>query len=260
MSTAPPLGGLRRPAGPTESGRRGGSRDRPEALPLSPEGFERAAVPHGPPSSTARLADFRRRPAQGPRIESCFRGPRFYLLPGKRLGRRAIAHSGPPSAGGSTRPLAEERGGAKNAFMRISARKAPAIRGPEPSRVLGALAEPTRLRIVAILLHVEEICGCDVEAVLGTTQSRASRHLSTLRAAGIVEDERRGAWVYHRLAARAPRWLRSILEAVHAAVRADPEVGRALDRLERRGRSRDCDGLLSRGRGRVRSARLTCCG
>ncbi len=171
-----------------------------------------------------------------------------------------IVHSSPPSPGGRKAPLAEERAGAKNAPMRMSAREALAIRGLEPSRVLGALAEPTRLRIVAILLHVEEICGCDVEAVLGTTQSRASRHLATLHAAGIVEDERRGAWVYHRLAARAPRWLRAILEAVHDAVRADPEVRRALDRLERRGLSRDCDGLPPRGRGRVRSARLTCCG
>ncbi len=169
-------------------------------------------------------------------------------------------HSGPLSTGGGKAPVAEERAGTKNASMRISATEALAVRGPEPSRVLGAFAEPTRLRIVAILLHVEEICGCEVEAVLGTTQSRASRHLATLRAAGIVEDERRGAWVYHRLAARAPRWLRTILEAVHDAVRADPEVRRALDRLERRGRSRECDGLPPRGRDRVRSARLTCCG
>jgi ArsR family transcriptional regulator len=62
-----------------------------------------------------------------------------------------------------------------------------------------ALGDETRLRIVALLSH-GDLCVCHVESALGLSQPNASRHLAVLRAAGIVEGERRGGWVHYRLA------------------------------------------------------------
>lgn len=62
-----------------------------------------------------------------------------------------------------------------------------------------ALSDETRVRIVALLLLRRELCVCDVEGVLGITQSKASRHLRALRAAGLVEDRRDGPWVHYAL-------------------------------------------------------------
>ena len=63
-----------------------------------------------------------------------------------------------------------------------------------------ALADETRLRIVRLLQELGEHCVCDVETGLDVTQSRASRHGTTLRQVGLVADRREGQWVYYRLA------------------------------------------------------------
>ena len=62
-----------------------------------------------------------------------------------------------------------------------------------------ALGDETRLRIVALLSH-GPLCVCHVETALGLSQPNASRQLGVLRSAGIVEAERKGSWVYYRLA------------------------------------------------------------
>jgi ArsR family transcriptional regulator len=67
------------------------------------------------------------------------------------------------------------------------------------SRLFKALGDETRLRIVALLSH-GELCVCHLEAALGLAQPAVSRHLATLRAAGVVADRRAGRWVHYRLA------------------------------------------------------------
>ena len=66
------------------------------------------------------------------------------------------------------------------------------------SRLFKALADETRLRIVALLSH-GDLCVCHLEEALRLSQPKVSRHLATLRAAGVVEDHRDGTWVYYRL-------------------------------------------------------------
>jgi ArsR family transcriptional regulator, arsenate/arsenite/antimonite-responsive transcriptional repressor len=84
------------------------------------------------------------------------------------------------------------------------------------SRLFKALGDETRLRILALLSH-GELCVCHLEAALGLSQPRISRHLATLRAAGVVEDRREGSWVYYRLAPQpdgdCERQLQSLVRA-----------------------------------------------
>lgn len=61
-----------------------------------------------------------------------------------------------------------------------------------------ALSDETRLRILALLTN-DEMCVCDLMAILDLPQSTVSRHLATLRNAGWVEDRRQGVWMYYRL-------------------------------------------------------------
>lgn len=63
-------------------------------------------------------------------------------------------------------------------------------------QVLKALADPTRVRLLA-LIHQSPLCVCEAVDVLGMTQSRISRHLGILRTAGLARDERRGQWVFY---------------------------------------------------------------
>jgi DNA-binding transcriptional ArsR family regulator len=86
----------------------------------------------------------------------------------------------------------------------------------ETSVLLKALADPTRLSMMASLTHASgAVCICDFTAALGLSQPTISHHMAKLRIAGLVESQRRGVWVYYRLRAdispRARRLLESLL-------------------------------------------------
>lgn len=84
------------------------------------------------------------------------------------------------------------------------------------SRLFKALADETRLRIVALLSH-GELCVCHLHAALRLSQPNVSRQLAILRAAGIVEDRRDGKWIHYRLLrqrhADCERQLRALIGA-----------------------------------------------
>ncbi len=67
-------------------------------------------------------------------------------------------------------------------------------------RLLAALADPTRLAIVRQLAQDTETCACDFTACCDVGQPTVSHHLRVLREAGIVTSERRGQWIFYRLA------------------------------------------------------------
>lgn len=67
------------------------------------------------------------------------------------------------------------------------------------ARILKALSEEARLRILVLLMSGER-CVCELMAVLEMPQSTISRHLSYLKNTGWVKGERRGVWMYYRLA------------------------------------------------------------
>jgi len=67
-----------------------------------------------------------------------------------------------------------------------------------------ALADPHRLTILVALDRADgEVCVCDFTDALPLNQPTVSHHLRILREAGLVTCERRGTWVYYRLAAGA---------------------------------------------------------
>jgi ArsR family transcriptional regulator len=100
------------------------------------------------------------------------------------------------------------------------------------SRLFKALADETRLRIVALLAH-GELCVCHVEAALGLTQSNASRQLGVLRGAEVVEHRREGSWVYYRLTAQADETTRRVMRELIRKFSSEDRVRRDLERLAR---------------------------
>src|SRR6266852_3032382 len=60
------------------------------------------------------------------------------------------------------------------------------------------LADVNRLRIINLLLR-GELCGCDIQHVVGSSQSNVSRHLTYLKRSGLVADRREGYRIYYRL-------------------------------------------------------------
>ncbi|GAB4240342.1 MAG: metalloregulator ArsR/SmtB family transcription factor [Candidatus Methylacidiphilales bacterium] len=69
----------------------------------------------------------------------------------------------------------------------------------QADRIFRALGHPARVRIVRELAAVEEKCVCELVAECRLAWSTVSRHLSVLREAGVIADEKRGLQVFYRL-------------------------------------------------------------
>lgn len=66
-------------------------------------------------------------------------------------------------------------------------------------QIFKALSEESRLRILSLLVNSEELCVCEVEEILGMTQSNASRHLTILKNCGILISYKKAQWAYYKL-------------------------------------------------------------
>src|SRR5579875_3443764 len=69
------------------------------------------------------------------------------------------------------------------------------------AHLVRALADPHRLVILAMLASTREgVCVCEFTEALPLNQPTVSHHLRILREADLVTCERRGTWVYYRIA------------------------------------------------------------
>lgn len=76
-----------------------------------------------------------------------------------------------------------------------------------------ALGDPVRLRILSLIASHEggECCVCDISPAFEVSQPTISHHLKTLRAAGLLDCERRGTWVYYWVIPSALEQLSAVL-------------------------------------------------
>lgn len=67
------------------------------------------------------------------------------------------------------------------------------------ARILSALADPVRLRLVSLVAANGEVCSCELEGPLGRSQPTISHHTRVLVEAGLLVGERRGRWTWWSL-------------------------------------------------------------
>jgi len=72
-----------------------------------------------------------------------------------------------------------------------------------------ALADPTRLRVVHLLMTRGEMCVCEFMPLLGVPQSNVSFHLKALKYAGFITSRRDGRWMLYRLNRKAFEFFRA---------------------------------------------------
>ncbi len=96
-------------------------------------------------------------------------------------------------------------------------------------RLLGALADPTRLRILAALRE-NELSVAELQQVLGVGQSRISNHLSQLKSVGLLRDRREGQKAYYRRAEMG-REIWSLAEGAASELGTHGRDGEALRRV-----------------------------
>ncbi len=94
---------------------------------------------------------------------------------------------------------------------------------PSPDRAFRAFADPVRLRILHLLADGETCVG-DLVAVLDLPQPTVSRHLRTLREAGLVQVRRDGRWAHYSLTAEPSPLERRLLACVRGCLGEFPEL------------------------------------
>jgi len=65
-------------------------------------------------------------------------------------------------------------------------------------RVMKALSDPSRVKIIKMLQH-KRMCVCEMKEALGIAQPSVSKHLKILEDAGLVECQKDGQWVNYYL-------------------------------------------------------------
>jgi ArsR family transcriptional regulator len=88
----------------------------------------------------------------------------------------------------------------------------------DPSILFRAFADPTRLRILSLLLE-RELCVCDLCEVLGEIQPKVSRHLAYLRRSGLIGARSEGRWTYYRITEVATPIQQTLLQCVKSCLR-----------------------------------------
>lgn len=76
-----------------------------------------------------------------------------------------------------------------------------------------ALGDPVRLRLLSLIASHEdgEACVCALTVGFAVSGPTISHHLKVLREAGLIEGDRRGTWIYYRV---APETLRTLADAL----------------------------------------------
>lgn len=96
-----------------------------------------------------------------------------------------------------------------------------------------ALADPTRVRILAALLE-HELCVCELADAMEMSQSTLSTHLQTLKQAGALATTRRHKWINYSIEPSARPALEAVLNHYATAVKADKRRQRDAQRIEKR--------------------------
>jgi len=98
-------------------------------------------------------------------------------------------------------------------------------------RVMKALSEPNRVKIVKMLQH-KLLCVCEMQAALQIAQPSVSKHLKILEGAGLVDLKKDGLWVnYHLTDGAISPYAAALLGNLRHWLEQDREIGELVEEL-----------------------------
>jgi ArsR family transcriptional regulator, arsenate/arsenite/antimonite-responsive transcriptional repressor len=100
-------------------------------------------------------------------------------------------------------------------------------------KAIKALSDETRLRMVNLLLQ-RECCVCEVMQVMNISQTRASRNLTMLHDAGLLQQRREGLWAYYSIdKSSLDSYATCLLEGVENGLRDSPAARQDIESLKK---------------------------
>jgi len=98
-------------------------------------------------------------------------------------------------------------------------------------KVMKAASDPSRIKILK-MLEQRVMCVCEIQTALGTAQSTASKHLSILEDAGLVNFQKDGLWVNYMLAdGNQSPFAANLIGNLRHWLNGEPEIADIMDNL-----------------------------
>ncbi len=98
-------------------------------------------------------------------------------------------------------------------------------------KVMKALSDPTRVRIMKLLQH-RMLCVCEIREALGIAQSTTSKHLKILEEAGLATFRKDGLWVNYYLADGSDSpYAATLIGSLRHWLDDDPEIQSIVEKL-----------------------------
>lgn len=103
-----------------------------------------------------------------------------------------------------------------------------------------ALSDPNRIRILK-MLEIRPLCVCEITEVLRLAPSTVSKHLSMLRDADFLHDEKDGKWVNYSLnREQSDRYVRHLLPLIRTWLQDETAIQRDRERVKKVDRAAIC--------------------
>lgn len=112
----------------------------------------------------------------------------------------------------------------------------------ELQQTFKGLSDQTRLRVINLLLH-GELCVCDIQYVLESSQPNVSRHLTYLKSSGLVVDRREGPRMYYRLAQPGASFQKLLFRFLRDVFRDSEELARDSQKLRKAIEAGSCNAV-----------------
>ncbi|MDN6195368.1 MAG: metalloregulator ArsR/SmtB family transcription factor [Atopostipes suicloacalis] len=108
------------------------------------------------------------------------------------------------------------------------------------------LGDENRLRILN-LLRENELCVCEIENILETTQSNVSRHLTRLRNLDLVVFEKRSQWTYYEMNPKFIKKNKQLYEYLTTEMNRNERFIKDLEKLKKNPNNRiECDPIKNK--------------
>ncbi len=108
------------------------------------------------------------------------------------------------------------------------------------TKIIKALADENRLRIVSLLNTKKNICVCEITKVIGLSQPTISSHLKKLQDAEIINYSKDGSWVNYNLDENMEENLKQILDIVCKIITDDKKIKSDIQTLSKVDRNIIC--------------------
>ena len=107
-------------------------------------------------------------------------------------------------------------------------------------KILKALSDENRLRIICLLFHKSGLCVCEIQEIIGLSQPTISFDLKKLEEAEIITHSKSGLWVNYSINENLDTNLKNIINLLINEVKNDKKIKEDLKKAEKVSRIEIC--------------------